>query len=195
MYCLRCKRHTETLSQTSEVLRNGRLAKKGICAICGVKKSQIVGSMVGGSLLNSALNALPLPEMHMRLPKGVPSEDIPGGTFQDTGKYSYCGPFTKLDKRLSQGYKRANHLDRACLNHDVAYTFHKDTAGRNAADDVLAAAASKLALSDAVSEWEKKDARMVAAIMSAKSRFELGVGGRNRKGKKGLILGPNTPAK
>ena len=148
---------------------------------------------LSGSLLNSALNALPLPEMHMRLPSGISSEPVPGGTFQNTGKYSYCGPFTKLDKRLSQGYRGANKLDRACLNHDVAYAVHSDTAGRNAADDVLAAAASKIALSD-VPDWEK-DARTVAAIMSAKSRFGLGVGGRCRKGGKGLILGPNSPFK
>jgi hypothetical protein len=192
---MRCKRHTETLNETSAVLRNGRPAKKGTCAVCGAKKSQIVASSkVGGSLLNSALNALPLPEMHMRLPRGVPSEPIPGGSFQGTGKYSYCGPFTKLDKRLSQGYRGVNSLDRACLNHDVAYAVHKDTAGRNLADDVLAAAASKTALSDAP-EYEKKDARTVAAIMSAKSRFGLGVGGRRRKGGEGLILGPNSPFK
>ena len=169
------------------MLRNGRPVKKGTCAVCGAKKYQIVaGSKMGGSLLNSALNALPLPEMHMRLPKGVPSESIPGGSFQNTGKYSYCGPFTKLDKRLSEGYRGANKLDRACLHHDVAYALHSDTVGRNAADDVLAAAASKIALSD-VPDYEKSDARTVAAIMSAKSRIGLGVGGRRRKGGKAIL--------
>jgi len=37
-------------------------------------------------------------DMHIRLPKGVLSEDVPGGSFRSTGKYSYCGPFTKLNK-------------------------------------------------------------------------------------------------
>lgn len=184
MYCLRCKKHTDTLNETSVILRNGRPAKKGACAVCGAKKCEIVSSKRGGSLLNKALNALPLPEMHMRLPKGVASESVPGGTFQNTGKYSYCGPFTKLDKRLSQGYRGVNKLDRACLNHDVAYGVHSDTAGRNAADDVLAAAASNITLDDGVPEWEKQNARTVAAIMSAKSRFGLGVGAKKGRGRK-----------
>lgn len=179
MYCLRCKQHTNTLNEGIDTTRNGRPTKKGMCVVCGAKKSQFLPSATqrsGGSLLNAALNKLPLPEMHVRLPGGVQSEVVPGGTFVDTEKYSYCGPFTKLDRRLSQGYRGVNELDRACLNHDVAYAVHNDTAGRNAADDVLAAAASKIALDDGVPEWEKKDARAVAAIMSAKSRFGLGCG-------------------
>ena len=67
-----------------------------------------------------------MPEMHMRLPKAGLSEDVPGGSFQNTGKYSYCGPFTKLNKRLTEGYRGVNQLDRACFDHDVAYAAHKD---------------------------------------------------------------------
>jgi len=37
-----------------------------------------------GSLANSALNGLPMPEMHMRMPKAVLSEDVSGGSFQNT---------------------------------------------------------------------------------------------------------------
>src|SRR6218665_3893477 len=122
-------------------MHNGRPAKKGTCGACGSRMSHNLSSKTGGYLLNSALNALPLPEIHMRLPSGASSEDVPGGSFQNAGKYSYCGPFTKLDKRLSQGYRGVNKLDRACLNHDVAYATHSDTAGRKVADDVLALAA------------------------------------------------------
>src|SRR5688572_11287119 len=187
MYCLRCKRHTETLNETTTVLKNGRPAKRGTCAVCGIQKFQFLSSqgsrskrskrVRGGSLLNSALNALPMPEMHMSLPPGAASEDNPGGSFQNTGKYSYCGPFTKLDKRLTQHYRGVNKLDRACLDHDVAYAVYKDTAGRNHADDILAAAASKIALvalTDEIPEYEKKDARLVAAIMSSKSKMGMG---------------------
>ena len=175
MYCLKCKRRTATLNETQTTLGNGRPAIKGTCAICGSKKFQII-KKTGKGLLNTVLNYLPLPEMHKSLPKGVPSESVPGGTFENTGKYSYCGPFTKLDKRLSQGYHGVNQLDRACLDHDMAYAKHTDTTGRNAAHDVLAAAASKIALSAGVPDGEKNDARTVAAIMEAKSRFSMGVG-------------------
>ena len=176
MYCLRCKRHTETLNETTTVLKNGRPAKKGTCAVCGIQKFQFVKSIRGGSFLNSALNALPLPEMHMSLPPGAASEDVPGGSFQNTGKYSYCGPFTKLDKRLTQRYRGVNKLDRACLDHDVAYAVNKDTAGRNRADDILAAAASRIALGNEseIPKYEKKDARLVSAIMSSKSKMGMG---------------------
>ena len=135
----------------------------------------------GGSLLNSALNALPMPEMHMSLPPGAASEDNPGGSFQNTGKYSYCGPFTKLDKRLTQRYRGVNKLDRACLDHDVAYAFHKDTTGRIHADDILAAAASRIALTDEIPVYEKKDARLVSAIMSSKSKMGMGVAARAKR--------------
>lgn len=87
----------------------------------GARKSQIIMT-VGKRLLNSVMNALPLPEMHIHLPKGMQSEAVPNGFFQNSGKYSYCGPFTKLDKWLSQGYHGVNQLDYACLKHDVAYT-------------------------------------------------------------------------
>ena len=127
----------------------------------------------GGSVVNNALNALPMPKMHIRLPKGVLSEDVPGGSFQNTSKYSYCGPFTKLNKRLSEGYQGVNQLDRTCFDHDVAYATHKDIASRNHPDDVVAAAASKIALSDDAPEYEKKDARKVVAIMLATSRLAV----------------------
>ena len=62
-------------------------------------------------------------------------------------------------------------MDRACFDHDASHAGHEDSASRNHADDVVAAAASKIALS----EYEKKDARTVAATMSAKSRLGMGV--------------------
>ena len=124
MYCLRCKHNTDTLNGVVADTKNCRPIKKGTCTVCGAKKNQFLSMKSDGSLLNAALNKRTLPEMHMRLPSGVQSKLYPLGVFQDTGKYSYCGPFTKLDKRLSQGYCGVNQLDRACLNHDVAYAVH-----------------------------------------------------------------------
>lgn len=37
------------------------------------------------------------------------------------GKYNYCGPFTRLDKRLARGDKGINELDELCKQHDIAY--------------------------------------------------------------------------
>jgi hypothetical protein len=33
--------------------------------------------------------------------------------------YNYCGPFTKLDKRLAKGDERINKLDAGCKEHDI----------------------------------------------------------------------------
>jgi hypothetical protein len=142
--------------------------KKGLCVVCGKIKTRFVG----GSILNKALNALPLPEMHLK--SAVGSEQVPSGSFNDTNKYSFCGPFTKLQTRLSQGYRGVNALDKACLNHDIAYATYKDTPMRNKYDDILSAQAANISLDENTPEYEKKDARLVNAIIAAKSRFGLG---------------------
>ena len=55
----------------------------------------------GSGLFNKLLNKLPV-ELYS-----------PG--------YQYCGPGTKLSKRLARGDKGINNFDRACREHDIAY--------------------------------------------------------------------------
>ena len=59
MYCLRCKKHTDTINEIITTLKNGRPAKKGQCKICGSTKYQIISNKKGGSILNTMLNKLP----------------------------------------------------------------------------------------------------------------------------------------
>lgn len=174
MFCLKCKKHTHTLNEYVTTTKNGRRIKKGLCALCGTIKNMFLKSLkAGGSILNKALNALPLPEIHLR--SAVGSEQVPDGSFNNTNKYSFCGPYTKLQKRLAEGYKGVNTLDKACLSHDIAYATHKDTQSRNKSDDMLSARASQIVLDENTPEYEKKDAKLVNAIMAAKSRFGLGL--------------------
>lgn len=56
----------------------------------------------GSGVVNSLINKLPF-EAH-----------IPG--------YQYCGPGTKLEKRLRRGDPGINALDRSCREHDIAYS-------------------------------------------------------------------------
>lgn len=42
IYCLKCKKKTETLDQHNVVSKNGRPMTKGICAVCGSKKSEFI---------------------------------------------------------------------------------------------------------------------------------------------------------
>ena len=131
--------------------------------------------ITGKGLVNKLLRKLPLPEMHLSLPADVSSEKVENGSFQNTGRYSFCGPGTKLDKRLSEGYKGVNSLDEACRNHDIAYSKYKKTKDRNRADDILAQEASKIALDESKAEYERRDARLVTGIMGTKSRFGMGM--------------------
>lgn len=127
----------------------------------------------GRGLMNTALKYMP--EMHMSLPKTVTSEFVPEGSFNNTGKYSYCGPGTKVQKRVSEGYQGVNSLDEACKQHDLFYSKYKTTKARNHSDDVLASKASKIVLNTNTPEYERNDAKLVTAIMGAKSRFGMGI--------------------
>lgn len=114
----------------------------------------------GKGVINSLINKLPF-EMH-----------LPG--------YQYCGPGTKLDKRLARNDPGVNELDRACKEHDIAYANSNDIQERNHADKVLAKAAWKRVGSRSSGFREKLNALGVAGIMKAKSK--LGMGMKSRKG-------------
>ena len=139
--------------------------------LLNLKKHLISGS----GLINKVLQKAPLPEMHLSLPKHIPSENRPGGSFQNTGKYSYCGPGTKVGIRVAEGYEGVNSLDKACKQHDIYYAQYKKTKDRNKADDILAKQASRIADDSSEPEYVRKDARLVTGIMGLKSRYGFGI--------------------
>ena len=54
MYCLKCRRVTETENITTATSRIGRLTRRGQCMICGKCKTQFVERVAaGGSFLNT----------------------------------------------------------------------------------------------------------------------------------------------
>lgn len=72
-------------------------------------KSIIRGKNVersGSGIVNTLINKLPF-EIH-----------IPG--------YNFCGPGTKLSKRIARGDRGVNPLDESCRKHDIAYSQFKD---------------------------------------------------------------------
>lgn len=116
----------------------------------------------GSGLLNSAINRLPF-ELH-----------LPG--------YNYCGPGTKLDKRLNRGDKGVNLLDEACKEHDIAYSKNKELPGRHMADNILLKKSlSRMNASDA--SWKEKLAALgVSGAMHTKLKLGMGSsGGINRR--------------
>lgn len=161
MYCVKCKRVTETGDWQDTISKNGRNMKRGKCAVCGCVKTQNVrNALKGGSMLNRVINNLPF-EMH-----------LPG--------HNFTGPGTKLNKRLNpdltpkEWSKPVNRVDNAAYHHDVCYLKHKDIETRNKVCD------SKMIndLNDIVnpSLRERLDRSIVDKIIGSKMRFGMGMG-------------------
>lgn len=113
----------------------------------------------GRGLLNSVINRLPI-ELH-----------IPG--------YRFCGPGTKLQKRLERGDVGRNPLDEACKQHDIAYSRSTDLGSRHIADRQLAEEAFKRTGARDASLGEKLAAAAVGSAMKAK--VKLGMGCRKKR--------------
>ena len=91
--------------------------------------------------------------------------------------YQYCGPGTKLTKRLARGDPGINPLDAACKEHDIAYSKDRDNLeARHTADKVLAERAWKRVLAGDANLGEKAAAWAVTNAMKAKTKFGMGMG-------------------
>lgn len=106
------------------------------------------------SILNNVINNLPF-ELH-----------LPG--------YQFCGPGTKLRKRLLRGDRGINKLDEACMYHDIAYD-NKNLKVRHIADLELLNMAKKRLKSKDAGRGEKVASWIVKNAMKAKLRAGAGV--------------------
>ena len=78
MYCLKCRRVTETKNINTATYKNGRLMRRGQCITCAKTKTQFVKRVAaGGSFLNTLVNKF-LFEMY-----------LPGHTFTCPGTKLY----------------------------------------------------------------------------------------------------------
>lgn len=125
-----------------------------------VKSKAKPKAKTGKGILNNAINKLPF-EIH-----------IPG--------YEFCGPGTKLKKRLNAGQKGINGLDKACKIHDIAYSASSNLKDRHIADNELAKQAMARVKSKDAGIGEKIAALTVAGLTKVKSAIGAGV----RKNKK-----------
>lgn len=116
-----------------------------------------------GKILNRTIDILPV-ELH-----------IPG--------YQYCGPGTKLQKRLNRGDPGINKLDQACKEHDIAYSKNSDSHQRSLADQQLANKAWERVISSDANIGERAAAYAVTNMMKLKNKF----GGGNVKKTKNKI--------
>lgn len=119
----------------------------------------------GSGILNKLINKLPF-EVH-----------IPG--------YSYCGPGTKLAKRLARGDRGVNPLDAACRVHDIAYSQSNDLSERHKADKILAEKAIERLKSRESGLGEKAAALAITGAM--KTKLLTGMGHRRRKSRRSTV--------
>lgn len=88
-----------------------KTATNGVKFVIGYLKK------LGGAFLDKILDegkifGYKIPELHLR---GL------------SGKYNFCGPFTRLDKRLDRnrkpikGSEPINFIDKVCMQHDIDY--------------------------------------------------------------------------
>lgn len=109
----------------------------------------------GGGLVNWFIDKLPV-ELH------IPT-------------YRYCGPGTKLEKKLQNNIPGKNLLDEACKTHDIAYSKVKTVEERNKADELLENSAWNRVTSNNANFGEKAAAWTVTNIMKLKRKIGAGV--------------------
>lgn len=117
----------------------------------------------GSGVVNSLINKLPF-EAH-----------IPG--------YQYCGPGTKLEKRLRRGDPGINALDRSCREHDIAYSKSSNLQDRHRADYKLEQGAWERVKSKDANWKEKAAAWAIVNTMKVKRKTGMGAGHRQRRRK------------
>ena len=103
-----------------------------------------------------------MPEMSLRQPRST---------------YCGCGPFTKNKERIQKfkqtvdsRYIYRNELDKACLQHDMAYRGFKDLAKRTAADKVLKNKAFNTAKDPKYDGYQRGLGSMVYRFFDKKSK-------------------------
>lgn len=115
----------------------------------------------GRGLLDTVINNLPF-ELH------IPT-------------YKFCGPGTRLEKRLSRGDEPKNKLDALCRTHDIAYSERKDLADRHQADKELEDGAWERVKASDASIGEKAAALLVTGAMKVKRKMGAGCSNNRRR--------------
>ncbi|KAJ8969746.1 hypothetical protein NQ317_009580 [Molorchus minor] len=115
----------------------------------------------GRGVVNSLINKLPF-ELHLP-------------------KYEFCGPGTRLHKRLARGDQGINPLDKACREHDIAYNIRQTELEQRAWERVKSKDAK---LGEKAAAW--------AITNAMKVKRKLGMGCRKKIGFRKALLANTT---
>ena len=152
------------LKGVSKTIKNETKEQRGgfLSMLLGTLGASLLGNLLTGGFLLAGDKFMP--EMHLRQPRFV---------------YSACGPFTKHKERIKE-FKRTgdtryiyrNELDKACFQHDSAYTDHKDLINRTEADKVLRDKAYDIASNPEYDGYQIGFASMAYKFFDEKSMAE-----------------------
>ena len=158
MYCLKCRRVTETQNIATATSKNGRLMRRGQCITCGKYKTQFVErDATGRSFLNTLVNKLPF-DMHL-------SDHFTGS---GTKRYKRLNP----DGTPKEWSILINRVDDAAYHHDLCYSKHDDTKIRNEVCDKTMLGELNGIVNRTLRE--RIDKSIVGKLIKAKVDFGLG---------------------
>ena len=119
MYCFKCKNKTETYDVIHATTKNNLSMLKGVCSICGSKKSTFISNnaIISGSGfdIHSFIGKLPRPKRGWTLPN-----------------HKYTGPWNPLEEQLDEndnpipGQEPYNQVDEIAMRHDICYRDNED---------------------------------------------------------------------
>jgi len=100
--------------------------------------------------------------------------------------YVFCGPGTKLQKRLERSDQGISPLDEACKEHDIAHSQNKALSERHKADSILIDKvwSSKRVKAPDSSLGKKAAEYFVKHIMKAKKKLGMGLNKTKKNGKR-----------
>ena len=154
MYCVKCRKKTNTSDSYETTSKNNKKMLKGKCVVCRKNKCQFIGSGVIADKIIATM-----PEMHLPF-------------------HSYTGPFTKLDKKLDfndnplPGYEPYNQIDAISLKHDICYRDNPKFKDKNKICDKKMLEDLKKVKPTGIREW--MDKKLVQGVIGAKKFSGLG---------------------
>ena len=192
MYCVKCKRNTDTIDLHPAVSKNNRNMIKGTCSVCGRIKNQFVAHSAPASSVAKPATAKPVTsveggDLTNTINKFTSKIKLPWAKFpgeMHVPGMNFAGPGTNLDKRLTstdayqEWSKPVDRVDNAAYHHDLAYKYFNDKQTRNLADQMMLEEMNSI---QNPTQKEIKERKIIEPIISAKAKFGLGIKKKNHR--------------
>lgn len=178
MYCVKCKKKTDTLNTVKVLSKNNRQMIKGTCVVCGSKKSSFVATQAGSPVPHVQGGRVDIHSLIGKLPKPKHGWTLPN--------HKYTGPWNPLHEQLDEndnplpGQEPYNQVDAIALKHDICYRDHEND--KHGCDKKMIQDLNDMTPKNL---RERVDRGFVKAIIGSKLKLGLGVT-KNLKGRRGM---------